>query len=283
MCRAYYRISSIRSAGHTPRYGVGQQVRSHALDFEPRHHHSFKHNLVEPHFRRSHHDRSAQFSRAINCQFFGFNPRLQTGRGFSRFLFIDHSLNGHPTRGNAHFKESARAELYTSGSHGGPRDRGHIVWNPRSIRYKVLEGALRGRIPKSMIRQARKKLDVQIVSGVFVARTCPYVRGNPPSIPPSATSCVRCVKGRLIASGPECGSLPDSRELPLGAAFLGSGRLLFATTSGNITERRHTSESSGARTYRRQPVVIQLFMRAIFICASYKLRERQILFFYAGW
>ena len=79
LCSAYYRISD-RSARHTSRYGVGQQVRSHALDFDPRHHHSFKHNLVEPHSRRSHHDRSAQFSRAINCQFFGYQPPSSDGK-----------------------------------------------------------------------------------------------------------------------------------------------------------------------------------------------------------
>jgi putative transposase len=54
---------------------------------------------------------------------------------------------------------------YTSGSHTVFHHRYHIVWITK-YRYKVLEGALRERI-RTIIRQVRKDLGVQIVSGIL--------------------------------------------------------------------------------------------------------------------
>ena len=83
----------------------------------------------------------------------------------------------------------------------------------------------------------------------FVARTCPYVRGN------SAAYCRQRLRaarqGTVIASGPD--GVPGLAQALLGAAFLGSGLLLHHQRQHH--GRCHTSVSSGARTYRRQPVV----------------------------
>src|SRR4029453_12468605 len=70
------------------------------------------------------------------------NPRLQTGRGFSRFSMS-----------------------YNNGRHTVFHHRYHIVWITK-YRYKVLEGALRERI-RTIIKQVCEELGVQIVSGVL--------------------------------------------------------------------------------------------------------------------
>src|ERR1700730_10005017 len=60
-------------------------------------------------------------------------------------------------------------------------------------------------------------------------------------------------QGTLIASGAD--GVPGLAQALLGAAFLGSGLLLHHERQHH--GRCHTSVSSEARTYRRQPVVIQ--------------------------
>src|ERR1700720_4189538 len=61
------------------------------------------------------------------------------------------------------------------------------------------------------------------------------------------------VKGSVVTSGAD--GVPGLAQALLGAAFLGSGLLLHQERQHH--GRCHTSVSSGARTYRRQPVVIQ--------------------------
>ena len=85
----------------------------------------------------------------------------------------------------------------------------------------------------------------------FVARTCPYVRGNPAAYCRQRLRAAR--QGTVIASGPD--GVPGLAQALLGAAFLGSGLLLHHERQHH--GRCHTSVSSGARTYRRQPVGIQ--------------------------
>ncbi len=87
--------------------------------------------------------------------------------------------------------------------------------------------------------------------GRFVARACPYVRGNPAAYCRQRLRAAR--QGTVIASGPD--GVPGLAQALLGAAFLGSGLLLHHERQHH--GRCHTSVSSGARTYRRQPVVIQ--------------------------
>jgi len=62
-------------------------------------------------------------------------------------------------------------------------------------------------------------------------------------------------QGTVIASGAD--GVPGLAQALLGATLLARG--YFSTTSGNIHGRCHISVSSGARTYRRQPVVIRFF------------------------
>jgi Transposase IS200 like len=124
--------------------------------------------------------------------------------------------------------------------------RCHIVWITK-YRYKVLEGAVRERI-RTIIWQVCRRPDCL---RRFVAGPCPYVRGN------TAASCRQRLRaarqGTLIASGADGVSGPA--QALLGATFLGSGLLLHHQRQHH--GRCHTSVSSGARTYRRQPVVIQ--------------------------
>src|SRR5664279_3125791 len=135
---------------------------------------------------------------------------------------------------------------YTSGSHTVFHNRYHIVWITK-YRYKVLEGALRDTndCPAGVLRTRRPDRIWR-----FVARTCPYVRGN------STAYCRQrlraALQGTVIASGPD--GVSGLAQALLGAAFLGSG--LFLHHQRQHHGRCHTSVSSGARTYRRQPVVI---------------------------
>ena len=137
---------------------------------------------------------------------------------------------------------------YTSGSHTVFHHRYHIVWITK-YRYKVLEGALRERI-RTIIRQVCKELGVQIVSGVLSREHVHMFVEIPPHI--AVSDFVRRVKGR------------SSHRVQMGS------RTCASATGGGISQlglllhherqhhgRCHTSVSSGARTYRRQPVVIQ--------------------------
>jgi REP element-mobilizing transposase RayT len=137
---------------------------------------------------------------------------------------------------------------YTSGSHTVFHHRYHIVWITK-YRYKVLEGALRERI-RTIIRQLCKELGVQIVSGVL-SREHVHMFVESRRILRSATSRGASRDAHRIRcrwSSPTCASAT-------GAAFLGSRLLLHHQRQHQ--GRCHTSVSSEARSYRRQPVVIQ--------------------------
>jgi putative transposase len=146
---------------------------------------------------------------------------------------------------------------YTSGSHTVFHHRYHIVWITK-YRYKVLEGALRERI-RTIIRQVCKELGVQIVSGVLSREHVHMFVEIPPHI--AVSDFVRRVKGR--SSHRVQMEFPDLRKRYWGAAFLGSGLLLHHERQHH--GRCHTSVSSGARTYRRQPVVIQFILWAFYL------------------
>ena len=143
---------------------------------------------------------------------------------------------------------------YTSGSHTVFHHRYHIVWITK-YRYKVWEGALRERI-RTIIRQVQgtRRPDRLRRS---VAGTCPYVRGNPAAYRGQRLRAAR--QGTVIASGAD--GVPGLAQALLGAAFLGSRLLLHPEWQHH--GRCHTSVSSSARTYRRQPVVIQFPSAAI--------------------
>jgi hypothetical protein len=120
---------------------------------------------------------------------------------------------------------------YTSGSHTVFHHRYYIVWITK-YRYNVLEGALRERI--RTITREHVHMFVEI----------------PPHIAVSG-SCAR--QGTVIASGAD--GVSGLAQALLGAAFLGLGLLLHHQRQHY--GRCHTSVSSGARTHRHQPVVIQ--------------------------
>src|SRR6202045_3758306 len=130
---------------------------------------------------------------------------------------------------------------YTSGSHTVFHHRYHIVWITK-YRYKVLEGALRERI-RTIIRQLCKELGVQIVSGVL------------------SREHVLCSwkSRRILRSATSCGASRDAHRI----RCRWSSRTCASACSGLLHHQRqhhgrcHTSVSSEARTYRRQPVVIQ--------------------------
>jgi putative transposase len=134
---------------------------------------------------------------------------------------------------------------YTSGSHTVFQHRYHIVWITR-CRYKVLEGALRERI-RTIIRQVCKELGVQIVSGVLSREHVHMFVEIPPHI--AVSDFVRRVR-----DGHHIGCRWSSRTC---ASATGGGALGATSPPPAATHhgRCHTSVSSGARTYRRQPVV----------------------------
>ena len=138
---------------------------------------------------------------------------------------------------------------YTSGSHTVFFSIGITSSGSRSIAtrcWKVRCGSgyerLSGKCAKSWRKDRIRR---------FVARTCPYIRGNP------AASCRQRIRaarqGTVIPPGAD--GVPRPAQALLGAAFLGSGLLLHRQRQHH--GRCHTSVSSGARTYPRQPVVIQ--------------------------
>src|SRR6202162_4452307 len=138
---------------------------------------------------------------------------------------------------------------YTSGNHTVFHHRYHVVWITK-YRYKVLEGSLRERI-RTIIRQVCKELGVQIVSGVLSREHVHMFVEIPPHI--AVSDFVRRVRGR--SSHRVQMEFPDLRRRYWGR-FLGSGLLLHHERQYH--GRCHTSATSGARPYRRQPVVIQL-------------------------
>jgi hypothetical protein len=126
-----------------------------------------------------------------------------------------------------------------------PSSDGKRLW-PFFCAGKCVAGTHTSDYPASVQRAGRKDRIRR-----FVARTSPYVRGNP------AASCRQRLRaarqGTVIAPGAD--GVPRPTQALLGAAFLGSGLLLHHQRQHH--GRCHTSVSSGARTYRRQPVVIQ--------------------------
>ena len=141
---------------------------------------------------------------------------------------------------------------YTSGSHTVFHHRYHIVWITK-YRYKVLEGALRERI-RTIIRQVCKELGVQIVSGVLSREHVHMFVEIPPHI--AVSDFVRRVKGR--SSHRVQMEFPDLRKRYWGRHFWARGYLHHERQHHG---RCHTSVSSGARTYRRQPVGSRRYVR----------------------
>src|SRR4030081_3771274 len=150
-------------------------------------------------------------------------------------------------RGNAHFKESVY-ELHKRESHGFSPSLSHRLDHEVSLQGagRRVAGADTNDYPAAVQRTGRPDRLWR-----FVARTCPYVRGNPAAYCGQRLRAAR--QGTLIASGAD--GVPGLAQALLGAAFLGSGLLLHYQRQHH--GRCHTSVSSEARTYRRQPVVIQ--------------------------
>src|ERR1700731_1004169 len=149
---------------------------------------------------------------------------------------------GVPARGKLHFKESVY-ELHKRESHDFSPSVSHRLDHEVSLQGagRRVAGADTNDYPAGLQRTWRPDRLRR-----FVARTCPYVRGNPGAYCGQRLRAAR--QGTLIASGAD--GVPG-----LGAAFLGSGLLLHHQRQHH--GRCHTSVSSEARTYRRQPVVIQ--------------------------
>ena len=157
-----------------------------------------------------------------------------------------------PRGGNAHFKESVY-ELHKRESHGFSPSVSHRLDHEVS-----LQGAgrrIRERI-RTIIRQVCRELGVQIVSGVLSREHVHMFVEIPPHI--AVSDFVRRVKGR--SSHRVQMEFPDLRKRYWGQ-HSGSGLLLHHERQHH--GRCHTSVSSGARTYRRQPVVIQLQRRNV--------------------
>jgi len=135
---------------------------------------------------------------------------------------------------------------YTSGSHTVFHHRYHIVWITK-YRYKVLEGALREGYERLSGRCAENWASRSYPH--FVARTCPYVRGNP------ATYCRQRLRaarqGTVVASGAD--GVPGLAQALLGAAFLGSGlsppRAATSRTMSYFSIFRSTNLPASAGSY----------------------------------
>src|SRR5450631_1471047 len=152
-----------------------------------------------------------------------------------------------PRGGNAHFKEPAH-ELHKRESHGFSPPVPHRLDHEVSLQGagRRVAGADTNDYPAGVQGTWRPDRIRR-----FVARTCPYVRGNPAAYCGQRLRAAR--QGTLIASGAD--GVPGLAQALLGAAFLGSRLLLHHERQHH--GRCHTSVSSKARTYRRQPVVIQ--------------------------
>src|ERR1700731_590441 len=173
---------------------------------------------------------------------------------------------GVPRGGNAHFKESVY-ELHKRESHGFSPSVSHRLDHEVSLQGagRRVAGADTNDYPAAVQRTWRPDRLRR-----FVARTCPYVRGNPAAYCGQRLRAAR--QGTLIASGAD--GVPGLAQALLGAAFLGSGLLLHHQRQHH--GRCHTSVSSEARTYRRQPVVIQC-MFTLLAAAARRVVERREL------
>src|ERR1700731_3736822 len=173
---------------------------------------------------------------------------------------------GVPRGGNAHFKESVY-ELHKRESHGFSPSVSHRLDHEVSLQGagRRVAGADTNDYPAAVQRTWRPDRLRR-----FVARTCPYVRGNPAAYCGQRLRAAR--QGTLIASGAD--GVPGLAQALLGAAFLGSGLLLHPQRQHH--GRCHTSVSSEARTYRRQLVVIQL--RAEFLKIFSRISSQRFSF-----
>src|SRR5580658_7789119 len=154
---------------------------------------------------------------------------------------------GTPRGGSAHFKESAY-ELHKRESHGFSPSLPHRLDHEVSLQGagRRVAGTDTNDYPAGLHGTRRNDRLRRFVTG-----TCPYVRGNPAAYCGQRLRAAR--QGTLITSGAD--GVPGLAQALLGAAFLGAGLLLHHERQHH--RRCHTSVSSGARTYRRQPVVIQ--------------------------
>src|ERR1700737_4754312 len=132
-------------------------------------------------------------------------------------------------RGNAHFKESVY-ELHKRESHGFSPSVSHRLDHEVSLQGagRRVAGADTNDYPTAVQRTWRPDRLRR-----FVARTCPYVRGNPAAYCGQRLRAAR--QGTLIASGAD--GVPGLAQALLGAAFLGSGLLLHheAATSRTMS------------------------------------------------
>ncbi len=134
---------------------------------------------------------------------------------------------------------------HTSESHTVFLHRYHVI-RITKYRYKKLEGALRERLRTIIRRVMCAKSCTSRSYPVPCLENMSICSWKSRRIFPSATSCGASRGG--VASGTD--GVPG-----LAQALLGSGLLLHQKRQHH--GRCHTSVSSGARTYRRQPVVIQ--------------------------
>ena len=155
-----------------------------------------------------------------------------------------------PREGNAHFTRSLSSMSYTSGSltrfftigitSSGSRSIATRCWKARcGSGYERLSG----RCAKNWTSRSYP---------AFCRENMSICSWKSRRILPSATSCGASRDGHRIGSRWSSGLA----QALLGAAFLARG--YFSTTSGNITDDVILQYLPGARTYRRQPVVIEL-------------------------
>src|SRR5208337_454837 len=112
-----------------------------------------------------------------------------------------------PRGGNAHFKESAY-ELYKRESHGFSPSVSHRLDHEVSLQGagRRVAGADTNDYPAGVQRTGRPDRIRR-----FVARTCPYVRGNPAArILRSATSCRRIASSMVVACRSAAAAWPIS-------------------------------------------------------------------------
>src|SRR3984893_8911618 len=148
---------------------------------------------------------------------------------------------------NAHFKESVY-ELHKRESHGFSPSVSHRLDHEVSLQGagRRVAGADTNDYPAGVQRTGRPDRIGRCRETMSI---CSWKSRR---ILPSATSCGASRDGRRIGAD----GVPGLAQALLGAAFLGSGLLLDHQRQHH--GRCRTSVSSGARTYRRQPVVTQL-------------------------
>src|SRR6202165_5480946 len=131
-----------------------------------------------------------------------------------------------PRGGNAHFKESVY-ELHKRDSHGVSPSVSHRLDHQVSLQGagRRVAGADTNDYPAGVQRTGRPDRIRR-----FVARTCPYVRGNPTAYCGQRLRAAR--QGTVVASGAD--GVPGLAQALLGRHFWARG--YFSTTSSNITD-----------------------------------------------